>query len=394
MATAAAAMMFAGAAQAQSDNELRIGFMTTLSGGAAIIGEQMQNGFNIGLQHQGWNEDGDELGGVPTRVLVGDDQRRPDAAVQVVNRWLREDRVHIVGGIIWSNILLAVRNPVVNNRTILMSMNAGAAPMFGRQCSRYFISTAWNNDVNPEASGQLMNDDGVTNFYALAPNYQAGKDMIEGVKRTFNGEIVGQSLFPLGNRDFQAEIARIRSANPEAVFVFAPGGMGISFMNQWAASGAAESIRLYTVFTVDYLSLPAIGENAIGTWHTNYWDPNSDNERNQRFIRDYIAAHGSHPSHYAAQAYDAPGLIASGVEAVNGDLSDPIALMRAMRAANYESIRGPYSYDWNGGPIQNYYKRSVVRDSTGIRIRTDGIVFTDRRDSYRNECPRRERLTP
>jgi branched-chain amino acid transport system substrate-binding protein len=394
MATAAAALLMAGAAQAQ-DNELRIGFMTTLSGGAAIIGKDMENAFKLGLEHQGWTEDGDSLGGVPTKVLIGDDQRKTDVAVQLANRWVREERVHILGGIIWSNILMSVRNPVVNSRTILMSMNAGAAPMSGRQCSRYFISTSWNNDQPPEASGQLMNDDGIKNVYALAPNYQAGKDMIAGMRRTYKGEVVGQALFPLGNSDFQAEISRVRAAAPEAVFIFAPGGMGINFMKQWAASGAGESIELYTVFVVDYLTIKPIGESAVGTWHTNFWDPNAEIEANQRFIRDYIAKYGRHPSHYGAQSYDAPALIASAVKATGGDLSDPIALMREMRKANFPSIRGEYSYNWNGTPIQNFYKRSVVKDATGnLRIRTDGIVLANHRDAYANRCPRRERLTP
>lgn len=391
---AAIAVVLAMAAPSSAPaQELRIGLVTTLSGGGALLGQELQRGFELGMAHQGWSENGDELAGVPTRVFVEDDQQEPEVALRAANRLVRENEVHILGGVIWSNVLMALRNPVVDSRTILMSMNAGASPIAGQLCSQYFISTSWQNDTWSESMGQLMNDEDIGTVFILVPNYQAGKDNVEGFQRRFNGEVIGRSLYPLGNRDFQAEISRIRDAGPEAVFAFAPGGDGIAFMKQWASSGASDEIRLYTVFTVNWLTLRPIGEDAIGTFHVNFWNVDLENDANARFVRDFIARHERNPSHFAAQAYDAAALIASGVRAVDGDVEDTLALNRAMRQADFESVRGPFEFNVNGMPIQNFYKRTVVADDSGNPvIRTTGVVYNDYRDSYADACPSRQHL--
>jgi branched-chain amino acid transport system substrate-binding protein len=374
--------------------ELRIGFVTTTSGGAAIIGKQMVNAWKLGLEHEGWTKDGDKLGGVPTKVFYGDDQRKADVGRRVVTRMIRSDKVHLIAGIIWSNVLMAVQRPVIRAKKGLVITNAGAAPMAGKQCSPYFISTSWNNDQPAEAMGKLMSDEGVKTVFVLAPNYQAGKDMLSGFKRTYKGKIVGQTLFKLGQRDYQAEISKARAAKADAVYIFAPGGMGISFVKQWNSSGANKAMKLYSVFVVDNLTLPAIGEAALGTYHTNYWDVTSDNPVNQKFIKDYSAKYGALPSHYAAQTYDAPRLIAAAVRKINGKINDrdSLNLMKAMRKVEFPSVRGPFKYNVNGIPIQNFYKREVVKGPDGKpMIKTTGVVVKNDKDSYWQQCPKSRR---
>jgi branched-chain amino acid transport system substrate-binding protein len=372
--------------------ELRIGFVTTTSGGAAIIGKQMLNAWKLGLEHEGWKKNGDKLAGVPTRIYYGDDQQKADVGRRVVVRMLKSDKVDLIAGIIWSNVLMAVQRPVTRAHKGLVITNAGAAPMAGRQCSPYFISTSWNNDQPPEALGKLMNDDGIKSVYMLAPNYQAGKDMIAGLKRTYKGKILGQTLFKLGQRDYQAEISKARAAKPEAVYVFAPGGMGIAFMKQWASSGANKELKLYTVFTVDNLTLPAIGNAALGTYHTNFWDNTSKNPVNQRFIKDYVAKYHALPSHYAAQTYDAPRLIAAAIRVYGFQKKNIKKLIGDMRRVDFPSLRGYFKYNVNGIPIQNFYKREVVKGPDGKpMIKTTGVVVKNGKDSYWQKCPKSKR---
>ncbi len=374
--------------------ELRIGFVTTTSGGAAIIGKQMVNAWKLGLEHEGWTKDGDKLGGVPTKIFYGDDQQKADVGRRVVDRMLKSDKVHLVAGIIWSNVLMAVQRPVIRARKGLLITNAGAAPMAGKSCSPYFVSTSWNNDQPPEAMGKLMTDEGVKSVYMLAPNYQAGKDMIAGFKRTYKGKIVGQTLFKLGQRDYQAEISKARASKADAVYIFAPGGMGIAFVKQWQSSGAAKDMKMYSVFTVDNLTLPAVGEAALGTYHTNYWNVSSDNPVNQKFLKEYAAKYKSLPSHYAAQTYDAPRLIAAAVKKIDGKINDrdSLNLMKAMRKVEFPSIRGDFKYNVNGIPIQNFYKREVVKGPDGKpMIKTTGVVLENAKDSYWEQCPKSRR---
>ncbi len=393
-ATLAAAGLLA-AANTASAQTLKIGFLMTMN---HPLGKQSVNGFKLGLKSEGWVKNGDKLGGVPTDVFWSDDQFKPDVARQEVDKFLKSDKVDVVAGIIWSNILMAVQRPVIRAKKLLLITNAGAGPMFGRLCSPYFVTTAWNNDQNPEASGQLMKDEGVKSVFLLAPNYQAGKDMIAGFKRTFKPgaagrKITGQILFKLGAKDYQAEITRIRAAAPGAVFIFAPGPMGIAFIKQWAASGLSSKIKLYTVFTVDSVSLPVIGKQAVGSYHTMFWGVDLPNEANKKFVRDYVAAYKSLPAHYAAQAYDAPRLLAAALRMTGGKFQDHLKLAQAMRRAKFDSIRGPFKYNVNGAPIQSFYKREVINDASGNpKIVTRGVVFKDHMDSYWKQCPKSRRF--
>ncbi|MFO0987474.1 MAG: ABC transporter substrate-binding protein [Alphaproteobacteria bacterium] len=390
--TGAVCALAAAGASAQQQ-ELRIGYLTTTSGSTAIIGKHVGNGWQLGLEHEGWTKDGDKLGGVPTRMFYADDQLKPDVALKEAEKFIKVDKVHIVAGFMWSNIMLAVRKPFIDAKVIMMSNVAGASQFAGKECTPYFITTSWNNDQTAAATGLLLNDDKVKNVWAMAPNYQAGKDVISGFRTTYKGNVAGQTLFKLGESDFQADISKVRAEKPEAVFFFGPGAMGISFLKQWAASGVGKDIKLYTLFTVDWISLPVIGEAALGSYHTNQWDIDSKSEVNQKFVKDYVAKFGHMPSHFAQQAYDGPRLLAAALKATGGKFDDPMALMKAMRHTTYPSVRGPYKYNVNGIPIQDFFKREVVKNPDGkLWIKTVGVAVKDSKDPFWQECPDASRL--
>ena len=381
LGAAAALSTMVGSTALQADT-VKIGFLNTFSGRAAVFGKHQKDGFELALDHLNR-----KVGGKGVEVIYGDDQRKPDAARQEVDAMLKKHRVDFVVGITWSNILAAVQKPVVRSKTFLISTNAGWSGMAGKQCSPYFFSTSWNNDQTPESMGKLLQDEPIDNVYLLTANYQAGKDMLAGFQRYYKKNIAGKILYKLGQTDFQAEISQVRAKKPGAIFGFFPGGMGIAFVKQYKAAGLDKNIPLYTVFTVDHMTLKGHGKAAIGTFHTNYWDIDSENPVNQRFIKDFIAKYDYHPSHFSAQAYDAELLINSAVKAVGGDLSNKDGMRDEMRKANFDSIRGDFSYNNNHIPVQNFYKREVVADADGnAKIVTRGVVFENHKDSHYQDC--------
>ena len=320
-------------------------------------------------------------------VIYGDDQGKPDVGRQVAAKMLKKDKVNVVSGIIWSNILASVQKMVVRDKTLMITTNAGWSNMAGKDCSPYFFSTSWNNDQAPEAMGMLMQNEKIDNVFLLSANYQAGKDMLTGFMRNYKGKVAGRILYRLGQSDYQAELSQIRAAKPSAIFGFMPGGMGIAFGKQYRAAGMHKTIPFYSVFTIDYLSLPGWGKNAIGTFHTNYWDVTSKREDNQRFFNDFTKKYGYHPSNYAAQAYDLPFLLEYAVSAVKGDLSNKKGMIKAMEKVTYLPTKGKFSYNTNHIPIQNFYKREVRADANGDPvIVTTGIVLRDHKDAYYKQC--------
>jgi branched-chain amino acid transport system substrate-binding protein len=386
IAVAAAALLAPATAGAQ---ELRVGFINTASGAGAGPGVEQTNAWKIGLAHEGWTKDGDKLGGVPTKIFYADDQWKPDITVKEVEKFIRQDKVHIVAGFMWSNVLMAAQKPIVESKTGLLITNAGASPMAGELCSPYVVSTSFNNEQFTEALGKMIADEKVESIYLMAPNYQAGKDQITGLMRTMKGvKVLGQNFFRLGESDFQADISKIRAVKPKAVFIFAPGGMGVAFFKQWAASGAGKEIKLYTSNTVDWLTIPGIGDAAIGSFHALHWNTDLKNPANEKFVKDYVAKHGQKPSNYAAQGYDGARILAATMKAMGGKFADSLAIMKAMRKVKYESVRGEYGYNVNGMPIQNFYKQEVVKGADGKPdIVTRNVIFANYKDAYWEKCP-------
>ncbi|HTV26678.1 MAG TPA: ABC transporter substrate-binding protein [Xanthobacteraceae bacterium] len=362
--------------------QVKIGFITTLSGPAGVIGKQMKDAANLALQDLGG-----KMGGLDAKIIFGDDQLKPDVGRQLAEEMVKRDNVNFITGIIWSNVLLAIRQPVLSSGTILISANAGPHEMAGSLCAPNFFSTSWQNDETPEAMGKYMSEHKISDVYAIAPNYAAGKDMITGFKRYFKGKIAAEVYTQLGQSDYQAEISNIRAAKPKAVFVFLPGGMGIQFVKQYAQSGLREQIPLYSVFTADETTLPAIGDAAAGNYEAGFWNYDLDNPANKKFVSEFRKAYGYIPSYYAAQSYDAINLIDSAVKAVKGNLKDTKGMIAAMDRADFPSVRGPFKYNSNHFPIENFYLFKIVKDGDGNYVRkTEAVIFHDHKDAYYNEC--------
>jgi len=377
----AAAVAFATPAVAQQQ-KLKIGFISTFSGPQGVMGQYMKESVELALDHLGR-----KVGGMEVEMFYGDDQLKPDVGVQVAEEMLKKNGVDFVSGIIWSNVMMAVV-PVVNGAgKIMVGSNAGASPLAGSQCSELYFSASWNNDQTPEAMGKHLQDTGVNDIYVMAPNYQAGKDMVAGLKRYYKGRIVEEIYTKLGQQDYQAEITQMQSKNPKAVFAFYPGGMGIQFLRQYDQAGLRGKLPLYTVYTVDEISIPAVKDSAVGIQETRYWSPDLKNKANERFVGDYKKKYGKLPVFYGAQSYDSILLIDSGVKAVKGNVKDTRGMVTAMRKANFDSLRGPFQFNVNHHPIQNFYLLDTVKLPSGdIEMRIQKTVFEKHKDSYFQDC--------
>lgn len=385
LTAALAAALIAGGAYAET---AKIGFVTTLTTPAAVIGKDMENAVNLAMEHLGG-----KAGDVDLEVIFGDDGFAPETGKQVTDKLVKQDNVDFVAGYIWSHVLLASRKSALDAGKFLISANAGPSQIAGKLCHEDFFSTSWQNDQTPMAMGEVLNQQGVKSLYIMAPNYAAGKDMVAGVERTFKGEVKGKDLTKWGadaQLDFSAELAKAKASGAEGIFVFYPGAASGAFVKQYQQAGLKDTMPLYSVFTVDALALPkmqAAGFDAVlGSRVTQAWDPSLDNAANQKFVSDFKAKYGSYPSFYAAQSYDAIMLIASAVAKV-GNATDKDALRAALKAADYDSVRGDYSYGNNNMPVQNFYLREVVEDADGNwTTKVVSTVFENHQDSYAAEC--------
>jgi branched-chain amino acid transport system substrate-binding protein len=361
---------------------VKIGFVGTFSGTGAAFGEDMYDGFMLLIERNGGR-----LGGVPVQVIRKDSEFKPEVANQVTDELLDRDNVSIIAGVTFSNEMLAIYQKVIGRGVYIIGSNASPSQLAGTQCSPLYFNTNAQNDQRAEAAGKYMAAKGYQRVYAMAPNYQAGKDFLTGFKRYYKRPLVGEVYTPLNQLDFQAELTQLTAAKPDAVFVFYPGGLGVQFIRQWHQAGLAGNIPLITASTVDMLNLPALREDALGVMGTAPWAPNLDNPQNKQFVAEFDAKYKHLPSEYAASAYDSANLLDSAIAKVKGNIADKTAFTAALMAADFKSVKGKFKFNHNHMPIQNFYLVEAVKDGSRYTQTTVEVAMADAIDAYQAECP-------
>jgi branched-chain amino acid transport system substrate-binding protein len=378
-----AAALLLLSASAHAADRVKVGFISTLSGPSAAIGVDIRDAFQLAVKLNGG-----KLGGLPAEVIVGDDQFKPDVGRQLAEKNIRQDRVNFLTGIVFSNIMLASVPIAFENKTIYVSPNAAPSPMAGKDCNPYLFVASWPNDAYHEAAGQHATNRGYKNAYLIAPNYQAGKDSLTGFKRYYKGNVVAEVYTQLGQLDYAAELAQVRAAKPDALYIFLPGGMGINFIKQFVAAGLSKDVPLIVPgFGDDQDIIRPVGEATLGLFDTAHWAIDFDNAANKKFVAAFEKEYRRLPTVFAAQGYDTALLIDAAVRDTKGKIEDVEAVRKAMKAARFESVRGAFKFNRNQMPIQNYYLRVVAKDAQGRLVnKTIGTVFKDHGDAYVQDC--------
>ena len=372
-------------APALAQDKVKIGFVSTLSGPSAALGVDIRDAFMLAVKLNGG-----KLGGLPADVSISDDQFKPDVGKQLFERYVKRDKVDFLTGVVFSNIMLAGLPEAVDNKTIYLSPNAAPSPIAGAQCSPYFYAVSWPNDAYHEAAGQYATNLKVKSAYLLAPNYQAGKDSLAGFKRFYKGTVSGEVYTKLGQLDYAAELAEIRAAKPEVVYTFLPGGMGINFIKQFMAAGLNKDIRLIQPgFGADQDVIRAVGNDMLGVFDTAHWGLDLPNEANKKFVAEFEKEYKRLPTLYAAQGYDTALLIDAAVRASGGKMEDKDAMLKHLKTAKFNSVRGDFRFNTNNFPIQNYYLREVQKDAQGRLVNriVGQPILANHGDAYVKDCP-------
>ncbi len=368
------AACIAGLAGGASADTVKVGMITTLSGGGAGLGIDVRDGFMLAVKQAG----NDKL-----EVIIEDDQRKPDIAVQLADKMIQSEKVDVMTGIIWSNLAMAVIPGAVAQGKFYLSPNAGPSALAGRGCNPLYFNVAWQNDNLHEGAGAYSNSAGYKNSFILAPNYPAGQDALTGYKRQYKGELAGELLTDLGQTDYASEIAQIRASGADSVFFFLPGGMGISFLKQYADSGVDIPV-VGPAFSFDQGILQAVGDAALGVVNTSQWGKDLDNDANKAFVESFQAEFGRLPSLYASQGFDTANLLLSAMG--KADISDVAAFQAALEEADFASTRGDFKFNTNHHPVQDIYVREVIKEGDVYTNKIIGTALEDHADVYASEC--------
>jgi branched-chain amino acid transport system substrate-binding protein len=380
---AAAAAAFA--LNAQAANELKIGYLSTLSGPAGAIGVEIRDGFNLALKMAGG-----KLGGLPTEIIFADDTLNPETGKQLAERLLKRDRVNLMTGVVFSNVMLAAWPTIQEAKVFYIAPNSTPTSITGQGCNPHFVSAAWPNEGHHEAAGHYAKSKGYPNVYLIAPNYPAGKDSTTGFKRGYGGTIAAEVYTKLNQLDYSAELAQIRAAKPAALYAFLPGGMGINFIKQFVAAGLSSEVPLVVPgFADDQDIIRAVGEPMLGIFDSSHWAYDLDNDANRKFVAAFEKEYNRIPSLFAEQGYTTALLIDNAVRQVKGKIEDEKGFHKALMSApaRFKSPRGEWKFAHNGTPVQDYYLRVVAKDSQGRLVNKKiATVVNGLSDFWAKDC--------
>lgn len=368
---------------ANAADPIKIGMITTLSGPAGYLGQDIRDGFQLAMKQEGGT-----LGGIAVELVVEDDGLKPGQGKQIAERFMNNDGIKLLTGIVFSNVAGATVPDIVDNGGFYVSPNAAPSNLAGKGCNENYFVVSWQNDSLHESAGQNATNLGYKTAFVLAPNYQAGKDAIAGFKRYFKGEVVGEVYTRLDQTDFAAEMAQIRAAKPEVVFQFHPGGLGIAFLRQYQQAGLTDTVPMVVAEpSMDGVTLAAVGDAALGLNVSSHWNSDFDNPASKKFMEAWNTTYNRPVTYYASQGYDTGLAIASALKATGGNLDDADAFRDALRKADFESVRGKFAFGPNQHPIQNWYSLKVVKGEDGKpMLKTTGTVLEAHGDSYAAEC--------
>jgi branched-chain amino acid transport system substrate-binding protein len=377
-----------GASTSAIADSLRIGFVTTLTTPAKSVGEDLRDGFLLGL-----DQIGRRVGDVAIEAVIADDAFSPAVGLAATKKLIETDKVDILTGHVWSNILIPSSEFALGANKIVISANAGASLRAGKGCHPNFFNVSFQNDQLPAAIAKFFSERGGTKAYVMVADYAAGWDMANGFKRGFTGEIVGHSPTrwnPNPDTDFEPHFAKARAAGANVIFAFYPGRPGFEFLSQYKASGLVGNIALATSFTVDAISLRSLQKHNVGgVWGmltAVHWAPNLEFDQNKRFVTTFQERFGRVPTFYAAQSYDLVFLLKAALERTKGAFRDTTAFRNALRAVQWPSTRGPVRFGRNHYLKQNLYLATVVAEDHGWTLRALDVIEHDATDAYASEC--------
>ena len=367
-----------------AQEKIRVGIAQDISGPFSALGADAREGYQLAIKKLG-----NKLGGVPAEFLMQDMQGNPDNARQLVDRFIKRDKIDLFMGPIGSNVAMAVLPMLAAEKIPYLSNNAGPGILAGAQCNPWFFSIAWQNDHYHEAAGQFAQTKGFKRAVILAPNYPAGQDALNGFKRYYKGEVAQEILTKLGQLDYAAEIAQIRATKADALYIFLPGGMGINFIKQYVGAGVgAQTQLIVSGFSGDEDIIRAVGEPMLGLMTTAHWNHDFPNAANKTFVADYLKEYQRLPSIYSASAYDTVMLMDAAVRSVGGKVQDKEALRAAIKSTKgFASVRGNFKFNTNQYPIHDMWFRIIGRDAQGrITNKTMNKLFENHKDAYAAQC--------
>jgi branched-chain amino acid transport system substrate-binding protein len=378
VACAVVALLAGSATMATSApaSDLKIGLLLPYSGVFARLGESMTQATEMYFESIGWTAGGRRI------TLIKEDEGVPatDVAVRKFRKFVEQDQVDMVTGVVSSGSLAAMVDPIRDAKIITVISNAGFDGATREKKSPYLFRTSFSNWQIAAAQGEWAAKNLGKRAVTLMADYQVGYDNIKAFKDTFEpagGRVVEQVFYPLGTPDFAPFLGRIRLAmqNADVVYCFAAGADAVRLVRQWREFGMTGTPITCNGFTIGEDVLPVVGDAAVGMKGALPYVSTLGYPENRKFVAEFKQKFNRTPDVYAAQAYETAIFIAEALKKVGGETRDQKRLMDAMKTVTFKGPRGTFKLDpQTQNVILTVYIFEIVHEGAGVAPRVSKVL--------------------
>ncbi len=343
----------------QAQEELRIGFIATLTGPLAATGKDMVNGIEMYL-----DEVKNDFGGAKVKLIIEDDQGKPPVAVLKAEKLIRQDKVQMVVGGVLASVGYAIAPISTREKVVYVVSVPAADDLTQRQAAQYpyLIRTSWTSSQPHHPLGQWACEQGYKKVITVGADYAFGYEAVGGFQKAFEdcgGKVVQKVWPPLGSVDFAPYLPAFKK-DADAVFTLMVGPMPLQFPKQLRAAGIKLPI-LGGGTSYDEFVLPFMDDGVIGDHSSLHYSAALDTPKNIEFVKKYRAKYGKVPSYYSENNYTSGLMIHEVMKSWGGKYKGPAEFVKTLAGMKFDAIRGPVAFDELRNPIQNIYIKKVEK---------------------------------
>ena len=358
-ALAMAGLGFAGApahAQGISDDVIRIGFITDMSGVYSDIdGKAGLEAVRMAIEDAGGSINGKKI-----EVVSADHQNKADVASARVREWFDEQKVDVIIAGTNSSTSLAMAGVAAAKKKPFMAIGAGASDLTNAQCSPYTVHYAYDTVALARGTGSAVVKDGGKSWFFLTADYAFGhaleRDTMAVVKAA-GGEVKGQVRAPLGASDFSSFLLQAQASKAQILGLANAGGDTINSVKAANEFGVTKTMKMagLLVFINDVHSLGLQATQGMYLTDGWYWD---QSDASRAWSKKFEAKVGRKPSMLQAGDYSALTFYLNAVKATGTDDGETVMKWMKSNKINDFFTQGGYVRE-DGRMIHDMYLMQV-----------------------------------
>jgi len=359
-----------------------IGIDTELTGVMSETSQNAKMGHDLALEEIGYRVAGREI-----KIVEYDNKTDPKISVEVAQKLVEKDQVHILCFGTNSAAAIAVRGYIEKAKVPMVVIAMAGAERVTLPPNRYVFRITYADGQGELPLGRYAYEKlGYKKMALMGPDYAGSTGKLWAFQQEFEksgGKIVQTILWPLGEMDLAPYFAQLKS-DVEAIFPFIPGDVSIiRFLSQYYEMGLdKKGIKLCThwTFTADYLTIKTFGEKMLGVNSVAHYVLGYDTPENKRLTERYYAKYGKKKmmNSDVSIGYEAMKFILTAIGSIKGNVEDTEAFLKAMHATKIKGIcSSSISTDANGNVIRDFFIQQVQKkEGVAQNVVIDTILQT------------------